>query len=402
MRALGVVLLGVVCGLSACGDANRTSLSPIPPLASSRSGADLALYPQPGRVEYTVRGTLPSVASHAVTYTMAATTSPDRVAKLARAFGIAGVVTADASGWSATSGDIALHVQRFGGLPWTVTRMGGDGTVSSGCAVASPANRATTSPPPTCPTTTTAPGLPAKGEAEGIARSVLMRAGIDVTHATAVASGSSTQWSVSFSIKLAGVPLTATAWTVGVGPHGATEYASGYLADPAAAGDYSLVGIAAGLERLKKGPPWLIYGRSGPVPMMGVASGGDTVAATKDAGAATNETASPPTATAATSCAPDTPCSSPGAPPAEPPAPIPCSAASPCPTVTEPPPTVMTITGVHLGLGWATPADPRIADAWLVPVYVFEIDGGTTIPVLAVADALLGTTTVVPASKPTR
>jgi len=56
-----------------------------------------------------------------------------------------------------------------------------------------------------------------------------------------------------------------------------------------------------------------------------------------------------------------------------------------------PPPTIVTVTGVHLALGWASLADPTAAEAWLVPVYVFELDGGGSVPILAVADGYLTT-----------
>jgi hypothetical protein len=57
--------------------------------------------------------------------------------------------------------------------------------------------------------------------------------------------------------------------------------------------------------------------------------------------------------------------------------------------VTAPPPTIRNVTAVRLGLGWATPADSRIANAWLVPVYLFQLDDGETIPVLAIVDRYL-------------
>jgi hypothetical protein len=69
-------------------------------------------------------------------------------------------------------------------------------------------------------------------------------------------------------------------------------------------------------------------------------------------------------------------------------APVPASAA-PLPV------TVLTVIGVHLGLAWGTPVS-RTGEAWLVPVYVFELSGGGTVPVLAVADGLVATPPAVP------
>jgi hypothetical protein len=58
----------------------------------------------------------------------------------------------------------------------------------------------------------------------------------------------------------------------------------------------------------------------------------------------------------------------------------------------------VTITGVHLALAWASPLDPSSPDAWLVPVYVFELTGGTVYPffgngapVLAIAEPSVAT-----------
>jgi hypothetical protein len=409
----GVVAAVVALSISGCGSGTASkSPSPIPPFAGGGSTAGPALYPQPGRVEYRVDKALPDLVSHALAYTLGATTSADRVAKLAGAFGVGGPVSTDASGWSATSGDFTVRVERAGGLPWTLANTSGAGTGVSGCAVAVPGSisgpdatvtASPPTPPPTCPPPTTVPGLPAPAAAEGIARSALARAGLDLSATTADVSAGPTQLNVTFRRSIGGVPLTGSPWTVAVGANGTIPYASGFLAEPTVAGDYPLAGVPVGLDRLKQGAPWIVYGGPGPVPMMGAASGiNSTGGAAGTAGGSAGPVSSPgapalPSPTRrpspTTTCAPDQPCSVPGSPPVGPPEPpvsAPCSATAPCPTVPEAPPVVVTITGVHLGLGWGSPMDPANADAWLVPVYVFELQGGGTVSVLAVADSLLG------------
>jgi hypothetical protein len=80
------------------------------------------------------------------------------------------------------------------------------------------------------------------------------------------------------------------------------------------------------------------------------------------------------------------------------PEPVPCPPGAACTAPPEPPATIRTVTGVQLGLAWAWPADATTSDAWLLPVYVFEIDGGMSVPVLALTDAYLSapSTTTIP------
>jgi hypothetical protein len=146
------------------------------------------------------------------------------------------------------------------------------------------------------------------------------------------------------------------------------------------AGDYPLVGVSAGLDRLRQGGAWTLRGGPGPVPMMGVSNGATGVTQ-----------ALPPVAAAQPAkgqVEPATPL--PGAPvPAPSSGPAASSFPEPGPTSSPlPPPVVVTVTGVHLGLGWGYRADG--AEAWLVPVYVFELAGGGTVPVIAVSGDLAG------------
>jgi hypothetical protein len=320
--------------------------------------------PVPGSIVYRVGGTLPSVPTNAVVYRADATTTPARVARLAEALGVGSSVVQDTSGWSVQGTDRSLRVQAMGGLPWTLSSSRG-AIASSGCAVASHPSTggsggvttaAPVTPPPTCPTTTTVPGLPNKADAEQRARAVLTTAGFDLTGATTQSTGSTTAWYVTFSPTLAGLPVLGGQWSVTVGAYGSVVAATGKLADPVNVGDYPLVGLDAGVQRLQQGGRWIIY--SGPVPMLGAVAQGST-ATTGSAVAGGGITAVASTTTAPSSV----------------------------------PPVVVTITGVHLAVAWAWPLGSSSPNAWLVPVYVFELAGGTAypylgnqVPVLAVAD----------------
>jgi hypothetical protein len=58
---------------------------------------------------------------------------------------------------------------------------------------------------------------------------------------------------------------------------------------------------------------------------------------------------------------------------------------------------VRVVTGVRLGLAFAPPVVATVdARALLVPVFLFDIDGGGAVPVLAVADDYLPKPDVVP------
>ena len=323
-------------------------------------------FPAPGIIIYRVGGTLPPLASGATVYRADATTTPARVARLAKALGLTGSVREDASGWSVAGAGRSLEVQRAGGLPWTLSSSGG-GSVSSGCAVASPGSSSSSgisaptpaaSPPPACLGPDTVPGLPSRVDAERRARDVLTRAGFDLTEATASSTGGTDSWYVSFTPTIAGLPVLGGRWSVTVGANGSVPSASGRLADPVGVGDYPLAGVAAGVHRLEEGGKWIVY--SGPVPMLGGPLG-----------------------------------------PAVPPTTGPCRPGGPCPPVsTATPvsiaPVLVTITGVHLAVAWAWPLDPSSHDAWLVPVYVFQLTGeagyplfGNEVPVLAVANQYL-------------
>jgi hypothetical protein len=426
---VGVLVAAVISacagGVAGHGPPRLPALS----VAADRPDGAAAMYPQPGLVVYQAGASLPALAAQASVYRMAGVTSAARVARLAAALGMTGSVATDPAGWSVTGASSTLRVLRLGGLPWTLASTTASGTAVSGCAIAGPA--ATTGPgstatavsasagppaspppslpgtpatstvpagpPPSCPPPTTVPGLPSAAEAASLAQAALSRAGLDLAGASVQTYGGFTEWEVTISPAVSGVAVVASAWSLSVGANGAILAGSGYLADPASVGDYPLVGVAAGVRRLQQGGPWIVYGGPGPVPMMGAAAANGSGA----------ESGTPSVGGAGSAATPACPPGANCAVPASPPPTSSCPADSSCPAVSQPPATIRTITGVHLALGWWPAADPAIQEAWLLPVYVFDLDNGQTISVLAVSDRYLTqpapatATTGTPASGPT-
>jgi hypothetical protein len=430
---LATVLLATALVATACGG---RSPSPQPSLIPALATGDRATasmgslaypgYPEPGRVEYRVEGTLPGLATHAVAYRLSATATDGQVARLAGAFGLTGAVSSDASGWTVTGPGSTLHVERTGGLPWRLAPTSGGGISSSGCAVAVPvappgaekgSPAGTVAPPQACPSPTPVPGLPSRAEAERQARATLSSAGLDLGGATVAMFGGVSDWSVGILPAVAGVPLPVP-WSVTVGPHGVVLSASGWLATPASAGDYPLVGVPAGVERLRQGGTWVLRGGPGPMPLMMGASGAQNVAteaAPAPQGApgapvavpppfpyptpvvapgapAAKPPSSPYPTPAGEPCLKGGPCSAPGRPPLVPV----CPGGPSCPTASPPPPVIVSVTGVHLGLGWGTPAGAAGGEAWLVPVYLFELKPGGVVAVIAVADRFVTPPSAIP------
>jgi hypothetical protein len=252
----------------------------------------------------------------------------------------------------------------------------------SGCAVAVPGRPAGSPgaalppafvpPPSPCPSPTPVAGLPSRAEAEQRAESALRAAGLVTTGATLASSGGITEWFVTVTPTVGGVPISGAGWSLAVGPQGVLLFGSGWLATPSSRGDHPLVGVQAGLDRLRTGGRWILRGGPGPVPLLGGAAGG------------LNSSSSAGSAPAAA------PAAQPAPPVAPIPLPVPTRAGPPAATPAPIPPTVLTVTGVHLALAWGTPVNGT-GVAWLVPVYVFELSGGGAVPVLAVADGLVAT-----------
>ena len=172
-------------------------------------------------------------------------------------------------------------------------------------------------------------GLPTGEQAEATARAFLTKAGVELDGARVRVEDGFSQWRVDVDPQVGGLPTVGLSSGVSVGPKGAIEGANGWLAQTGEGDEYPLVTAAAGLERLKRSPFGI-----GPQPLVAQA--------------------------------------------------FTCAGCETQPAV------VRTVTGVRLGLAFAPLLDSDDAGrALLVPVLLFDIDEGGTVPVLAVADEFL-------------
>ena len=386
---VGVIGLAVVAGRS-----SDSSPSRLPAIALGGESAGIrtvsaALSFPADAIEYRVRGTLPDLPGRARAWEVGRDGDASRVEALAHALGLDGPVKAGAGGWTVSASGHSLRVERQPGLPWYFgpdARAIGPCTVPATAAGASPApdtpvagsecglsgggvvrsagsadatgsamvsSSATTTastlavcPLPPCPQNAVCPalacpvpepvpaperpaGLPTREQAEGTARAVLAKAGVDLGGARVRVDDGFSQWQVTVDPQVGGLPTFGYAGSVSVGPKGAVEAANGWLTQPVRGDEYPLVTAAAGLERLKRSPFGI-----GPQPLAGGAPSCDG-----------------------------------------------------CQTL---PPQVRTITGVRVGLAFAPLLGPdNEGRALLVPVLLFDLEDGGTVPVLAVADEFL-------------
>src|SRR5207249_10766835 len=91
--------------------------------------------------------------------------------------------------------------------------------------------------------------------------------GVDLDGARVRVDDGFSQWQVTVDPRVGGLPTVGYAGSVSVGPKGAVEAASGWLAQPVQGDEYPLVTAAAGLERLKRSPFGI-----GPQPLAGRAA----------------------------------------------------------------------------------------------------------------------------------
>ena len=226
--------------------------------------------------------------------------------------------------------------------------------------------------------------LPSREDAERLAREAFTRLGTGLD-GFAVEDGW-VAWDARVEPRVGGLRVFGLGASLSIGPKGEVVRANGFLAEPERIGDYPLVGLERALERLRGNVG--IGPRPLPAEVVTTHPPGDEPA-DLPAGApevgtdqAAGVDAVPPPATTVP----------PGADPAigdcaeptvicDPPPGVTIAPPPPGP-VPEPPPVVRTITGAHLAL--------LQVDAVLVPVYVFELDGGEeTFPVPAVTDEWL-------------
>ncbi|MEO7836273.1 MAG: hypothetical protein ABIS21_01375 [Acidimicrobiales bacterium] len=414
-------------------------------------------YPDFGPREYRVRGELADLGDKAPAYRLGDAATDAAVAGLASRLRVGGDVEENEAGWTVRADGRELNVGRTPGLPWylssacpdmAVDSGGSEGVVSSGCVQSgvvvpdggaspdtpappetltapspvtaarcakgsvecAPATEApTTSAPAPCPSGAScassetkelsgdsSPGgpradppptvrpadLPTKAEADRLGRSFYTDLGVALD-GFEVRDGF-VEWHAGVQPRVGGLATVGWAYSVSFGPQGRITTANGFLAEPDRIGDYPLAGTAKGLERLRAGEG------VGPRPLGGAMEG---VTTAKDADCAqptvicdppppvtTVPSSEQPTLVTAAPCPPDVECAAPE------PRPGWAPYRSPVPPASVPPtPAVFTITGVHLALQQVGPA--------LVPVYVFELEGGgETFPVPAVTDEWIAET----------
>jgi hypothetical protein len=300
---------------------------------------DARLWP---RETYTLAGPLPDLPDRARAWKLGSTADAGRVAALAAAFGLKGQPEQEANGWTVRDGRRALAVYRVPGVPWSfgtsilgcVPRAGGPYRPGAGIQCLGPDAPVAS---PAAPARPLRPrDLPSRAEAERVARDLAARAGLDLDGATVRVGDGFAARTVTIAPAVGGQPTSGFAWTVSVGADGTVPQAGGWLATPEPADTYPLIGVQEGFERLRK---------AGPI-------------------------------------APRTPAEAPSivAEPCRGTAEVPCS---PRPL----PPRVATVTSVRLGLqraqARAAAAGARPDVAYLLPAYLFDLQGGWT-PVRAV------------------
>jgi hypothetical protein len=381
--------------------------------------ADAALAPYPaGGMEYRIGVAMPDLGDHAAAYRRTAPGKED-VATLAEALGIragaSGGPTEVDGAWMATDGSHSLRVDQRTGQ-WFYSPEASQ-AISSGvagkCAPCPPdAMCAQMCEPPSRPD-----GMPTKDEAERTARALWAKAGVRPADAKVVVDDNFSQWYVHFTPQVDGREVAGMDVSVVVGPKRAVESASGWLGGVDKVGDYPLISLQAAVDRLNAsmtaGPPCLratvrcLPAEEAPPVTETTIPGAVPVplrCEPLDSGAPT--TTQPPPA-----CQPGTAGSgggltgsgSAGAGSASTGS---AGAAGSSGTVVDPPPTtipgtdgppprqVVVITGARLAL--------QSVDDYLVPVYVFAIQGGgETGPIPAVPDRLLKTAAPAPADQPT-
>ena len=279
-------------------------------------------------VTYRLGGPLPSLPDRARAWRLGDSTDPDRVTALAAALGLTGQPKQDATGWTVRDGRRALVVNRSAGVSWTY----GTGILET-CGTYRPGPGIQCLNPDAAVTSQSRPaGRPSPAEAERVARDLAARAGLDLDGARVRVTDSWNSRTVQIDPAVDGTPTSGLTWTVAVGANGAVQHASGWLATPAPADTYPLIGVQAGFEQLKKFRPLVPMARA------------DVPASERR------------------------PCRPTGA------------GSVPCNTKPLPPRTV-TVTGTRLGLQLA-PAIPKpnhpAEVAYLLPAYLFDLEGGWT------------------------
>jgi hypothetical protein len=332
--------LGAAGPATAGADGAGAAIEPAPAPGGPEPGRAAGTGAVPGpwpRVTYRLGGPLPNLPEEGRAWRLGDSADAGRVAALAAALGLGGQPREEANGWVLRDGRRALVVHKLAGVPWTYgagilspcpLRTGG-GPYRPGAGAACLDPDAPVVSPPVAPARPFPPrDLPSPAEAERVARDVAARAGLDLDGAGIRVTRGFASRTVTITPAVGGQPTAGFAWRIDVGAKGVVQHAAGWLATPAPADTYPLIGVEQGFEQLKKS------GAFGPI-------------ARAEAPAVELD-------------------------------PCPAGGKVPC---TSLPARVATVTGARLGLllAPAVATEDRPAKvAYLLPAYLFELKGGWT------------------------
>jgi len=261
--ALGLVL-GLVVGVGAVAaiattepegqthgatrGATRPTVTPAPRIVIA-----VPVAPHSGSVApLEVGAALPSLPGRAIGYRLGADPAPGAIDRLAAAFGVHGTLQTDAGGWIVRADNRLVRVTAKPGLPWFFSLLQGPcSMVPSESLPPVPSSGPTECPeaggPPSAPARP--PDLPDHDDALAFGMDTLGSAGLGVSRPVIVDQGSS--WRIEAAPLIGNVPTSGLAWTITVGPARTVTAASGFVAVPAPAESYRLVGTAKGFERAR-------------------------------------------------------------------------------------------------------------------------------------------------------
>ena len=415
-RRLAFVAAAVVIGLSGCGDAARTTTSGSAPaiihIGAAGSSTQSAGAPAADKMmmpftsfNFVVDGTLPDLAATGNAWKLSAGQSVDtaRVAKMAKVLGVKGdvrTVPADqGGGWQVGSADYtgaSITVGVDGMVSWWFNPDPSTtgSSISAGCAspaepiavpdapVSSGSDSSVTEStivitPAPCETPAPPVGVPTKAAALAKAKALFADLGYNAADYEFETYADEWGANVTGFLMLDGhrSPISIS---IGFGAEGAVTWASGSLATPEPAGEYPLVGTAAGLTRLQDGAWMGYYGAPG---VMAKGMAADMVG-----GASTRSVTATPETTVVSSGSSGSGVGAPtviAPPPVDPP--VTCDPAADCVPETYLPPEPITVhlndARVDLTMVWDVDGT-----VWLLPAYTFLSTDGGVYTVIAVDD----------------
>lgn len=374
-------------------------------------------------VEYRVEGRLGELAGTAPAYRLGGVGQAG-VARLARALGLKGPVEDHDGSWSVRHDGRELVVERSWPMAWYLGPAcpdspampersdGGDrvvcalgGGVAGGGSIVGPGGAghelpattpecedtgacAETSPAEPCgpggtcvepeepqpPVVPVEPvDLPTREEAEALSRETFAALGVDLEHFSLTEGWGA--WEARVVARVGGLRVHGLATALSVGSGGEIVRASGFAGRPERLGEYPLVGLEKGLARLSGDGPGGVAPRPFPGGSAPRPGGDDDMCAEPEA------LCDPPAGDEPGPGTEPDPGALPEPEPIPEPTPVPTPVPEPAPEHVPLPAVVRTVSGVHLGL--------MAVGEVLVPVYVFELDGGEEVPVPAVADEWL-------------